>query len=127
MTLIKMGVVIVFTVTLSVLAEVTSPGVAGILSGYPMGAAVALFFIGLEIGPGFAAESSLHTSAGIVATLVFTYCYYRGSVLSGKPGGVLQILFACMVGVAGQSDTSGKAGGLVNRGPLKAVANQWPP
>jgi len=101
MTLIQMGVVIFFTVSLSVLAEVASPRVAGILSGYPLGAAVALFFIGLEIDPRFAAESALHTSAGIVATLVFTYCYYRGSVLSRKLGGVLQILCACLAGLAG--------------------------
>jgi len=26
-----------------------------------------------------------------------------------------------------ESDTSGKAGGLENHGPLKAVVNQWPP
>ena len=32
-------------------AERVSPRVAGLLSGYPLGAAIALFFMGLEIGP----------------------------------------------------------------------------
>lgn len=101
MNFIPMGVIIVFVVTLSVLAEVLSPRVAGVLSGFPLGGATALFFMGLEISPRFAAESALHASAGIVAILVFTYCYYRGSVLSRKLGRVLQILCACLVGMAG--------------------------
>ena len=101
MTVIKMGVVIVFTVSLSLVAEVVSPRFAGILSGYPMGAAVALFFMGVEAGPRFAAQSALHTSTGVVATLVFTYGYYQGSVLSRKLGGPPQILCASIAGVAG--------------------------
>jgi hypothetical protein len=101
MTLIKMAIAILMTLLLSILAEVISPRFAGILSGYPLGAAITLFFIGLEIGPGFAAESALHTSAGLVATQVFAYSYYRASLLGKKLNGKLHILIASFTGILG--------------------------
>ena len=45
-------------VLLSWIAERVSPRVSGILSGYPLGAAIALFFYGVEISPEFAASFS---------------------------------------------------------------------
>ncbi|MDN3555400.1 hypothetical protein [Halomonas maura] len=63
--LVSIGVVL----GLSAVAERLSTRVAGLLSGYPLGTAIALFFIGLELSPGFAAESAVHTLAGFSATL----------------------------------------------------------
>jgi hypothetical protein len=100
-TLIKMATAIVVTLLLSILAEVVSPRFAGIVSGYPLGAGITLFFVGLEISPGFAAESALHTSAGLVATQVFAYTYYRASLLGRKLNGRFPVLFASFAGILG--------------------------
>jgi len=75
----KVIVTVGMVLALSMVAERVSPRVAGLLSGYPLGAAIALFFMGLEIGPDFAAESAVYTLVGLVATQVFVYGYYRAS------------------------------------------------
>lgn len=75
----KIVVTIGVVLTLSLVAERVSPRVAGILSGYPLGAAIALFFIGLEISPEFAAQSAVYTLAGLAASQVFVYCYRAAS------------------------------------------------
>lgn len=75
----KIVVTIGVVLTLSLVAERVSPRVAGILSGYPLGAAIALFFIGLEISPEFAARSAVYTLAGLAACQVFVYCYWAAS------------------------------------------------
>ncbi len=85
---VKILVTIVIVVGLSVVAEHVSPRVAGILSGYPLGAAIALFFIGLEVGPDFAAESAVYTIAGLVGSLCFVYAYHQ-AVLHLKQGTIL--------------------------------------
>ncbi len=77
--LIKLLVSMAFVVGLSLIAERVSPRVAGILAGYPLGAAIALFFYGIEIGTGFAADSAVYTLSGLVATQAFVYGYYRAS------------------------------------------------
>jgi uncharacterized membrane protein (GlpM family) len=64
---------------LSLVAERVSPRVAGVLSGYPLGAAIALFFIGLEIGPQFAADSAVFALAGLTASMVFVAAYFAVS------------------------------------------------
>ena len=48
--LAKIATAIIAVVGLSLVAERVSPRVAGILSGYPLGTAIALFFIGIELG-----------------------------------------------------------------------------
>ncbi len=80
MILVKLIVSIVFVVTLSLVAEHVSPRVAGLLSGYPLGAAIALFFYGMEMGPAFAAESAIYTMSGLAATLCFVFTYYKISI-----------------------------------------------
>jgi uncharacterized membrane protein (GlpM family) len=93
----KVGVTIGLVLTLSVLAERLSPQVAGLLSGYPLGAALALFFIGLEIGPQFAAQSAVYTLAGLLASLVFVAVYWFVSTrVSGR--GVLASSAAALGG-----------------------------
>jgi hypothetical protein len=75
----KVIVTIGMVLSLSAVAERVSPRVAGLLSGYPLGAAIALFFMGLELGPDFAAQSAVYTPVGLVASQVFVYAYYRAS------------------------------------------------
>ncbi len=88
-------------VGLSLVAEHVSPRVAGILSGYPLGSAIALFFIGVEQGPDFAATAAVHTLAGFSASLVLAWGYYtaavrleRGHLIVGAVTGVLGFLLA---------------------------------
>jgi len=75
----KIGVTVGMVLALSLVAERVSPRLAGVLSGYPLGAAIALFFIGLEISPEFAARSAVYTLAGLAASQVFVYCYFVAS------------------------------------------------
>ncbi len=77
MILVKLGISVAFVVSLSLVAEHVSPRVAGVLSGCPLGASIALFFYGLEVGPEFAAESAVYTTAGLTATQVFVFVYHR--------------------------------------------------
>lgn len=76
---IKIAVTVTMVLALSLIAERVSPRAAGLLSGYPLGAAIALFFIGLEISPEFAAESAVYTLAGLAASQAFVYGYYVAS------------------------------------------------
>ena len=73
----KILVSIIAVVGLSLIAEHVSPRVAGVLSGYPLGTAIALFFIGIENGEDFAAKGAIYTLAGFSASLVLVYCYYK--------------------------------------------------
>ncbi|ACJ30529.1 Conserved hypothetical protein [Shewanella piezotolerans WP3] len=75
----KILVSILAVLGLSFIAERVSPKVAGILSGYPLGTAIALFYIGLENGEQFAANSAVFTLSGFSASLVLVYVYYRVS------------------------------------------------
>ncbi|MGC3875097.1 hypothetical protein ACPF7Z_17740 [Halomonas sp. GXIMD04776] len=95
--LISVGVVL----GLSMIAERVSTRVAGLLSGYPLGTAIALFFIGLELSPEFAADSAVHTLAGFTSTLAlgggYLLCGRRdglSGVLAGTAGGLLCWLVA---------------------------------
>lgn len=81
--LIKLAVGIGVVVGLSIIAERLSPRLAGIISGYPTGTAISLFFFGLELGPAFAATSALYNMIGIIAMQVCLYCYYRASLKYG--------------------------------------------
>lgn len=76
---IKLIVAVIVVVGLSLLTEHVSPRVAGILSGYPTGSAILLFFYGLEESPEFAAKSAVYTMIGVAASLSFIYFYYKAS------------------------------------------------
>ncbi len=84
-------------VLLSWIAEHVSPKVAGLLSGYPLGAAIALFFYGIEMSPEFASKSAVYTMTGLVASQVFVFCYYRASVYFKK----LNIFYSSMIALSG--------------------------
>lgn len=75
----KLIVTVIAVVSLSIIAERISPKAAGILSGYPLGSAISLFFFGIEIGPQFASESATYTMVGLIGTQVFVYFYYKAS------------------------------------------------
>ncbi|OSQ43190.1 hypothetical protein [Thalassospira alkalitolerans] len=72
----KLAVSIGVVLILSVLAERAGPRVAGVLSGYPLGTAILLYFIGVEQGVAFASESAVYALPGLIATLAFLYAYY---------------------------------------------------
>ncbi|WP_010133899.1 hypothetical protein [Ochrovirga pacifica] len=91
---IKLVVAIAFVLGLSYLAEKVSPKVAGILAGYPTGSAISLFFFGLEVSPGFAAESAVYNMIGLSGSLTFAYVYYWVSVRLSKYNALLSSLAA---------------------------------
>ncbi len=101
LVLIKMGTAIIMVMALTFLAEAVSTRFAGILSGYPLGAALSLFFMGYEISPQFAAESARYTCLGLIATQTFGYCYHRSSLLARTRSKAHQILYAAFGGLAG--------------------------
>lgn len=76
--LIKVAVSVSTVIGLSLIAEHVNPRIAGLLSGYPLGTAIALFFIGYEISPEFAAEGAVYTLAGFASTLMLTTGYLYG-------------------------------------------------
>lgn len=95
MILIKIFSTIIIVTGLSIIAERISPRAAGILSGYPAGSAIALFFIGLEQGAGFAGRSAPYNVSGITATLVLLLIYYlvsarvrRFTILAASAAGI---------------------------------------
>src|SRR5210317_1720551 len=77
-SVVKVLVSILVVVLLSLIAEHAGPRVAGIVSGYPLGAAISLFFIGIEIDPAFAARGAIFTAAGLSATVAFLGGYLLG-------------------------------------------------
>ncbi len=93
----KVLVSITFVVGLSLVAERVSPRVAGILAGYPLGAAISLFFIGIENGREFAAQGAVYTLGGLSASLVFVYFYYRVSSKVRR----WELLASTLAGIAG--------------------------
>ncbi|MCK2185394.1 hypothetical protein [Halomonas getboli] len=94
--LAKLAVSIGVVLGLSMIAERVSTRVAGLLSGYPLGTAIALFFIGLELSPAFAAESAVHTLAGFTATLALG----GGYLLGGRRDGLAGIVLGTLTGLA---------------------------
>jgi len=90
------GMVIAITLT----AERVSTRLAGVLIGFPLGAGLTLFFLGLEQGAAFAAESSLWSIQGILAALCFCWCYRIGSLLFAAKSKVSPWV-CCLMGLAG--------------------------
>ena len=94
--LAKLGLSISMVLGLGAIAVRASPRIAGLLAGYPLGTALALVFIGLEISPLFATQSAVHTLAGFTATMALV----AGYLVAGRQPG--------FKGIAG-----GLAGGFI--------------
>ena len=94
---IKLIVAVVVVVGLSLIAEHVSPKVAGILSGYPTGTAISLFFFGLEQDPNFAAASAIYSIIGLVAMLSFMWFYYLTSAYIKR----FNLLFSSLLSILG--------------------------
>lgn len=62
-------------IIITLVAERANPRLAGVLIGFPLGAGLTLFFLGVEQGAAFASESSLWSIQGILATVGFCWCY----------------------------------------------------
>ena len=99
-TLAKMALAVSMVVALSVIAEHVSPRIAGILSGYPLGAAITLFFLGLEIGVDFAAESAQYTMVGLFATQTFAFVYYKCSRRAANGSKIAGIILSAAAGIS---------------------------
>lgn len=102
--LAKLVISVGIVLGLSLVAERVSARAAGLLAGYPLGTAIALFFIGLEISPAFATESAVHTLAGFSATLALSGGYLVGArrdgllgMLSGTALGILAWLLTSLM------------------------------
>ena len=92
----KIIIVVSIVMLLSYIAERVGPRIAGLLAGYPLGTAIALFFYGLEISPDFAAQCANYTMIGLVASHCFVYFYYKASLRFNRGG--LFIASMCAVG-----------------------------
>ena len=94
--LIKIIVSIFVVVSLSLVAENVSPKVAGILAGYPLGTAIVLFFVGIENGITFAANSAIYALGGLSASLCFVYIYYKVSSFMPKDNSVSMLVSSAL-------------------------------
>lgn len=90
------GMVIAITLT----AERVSARLAGVLIGFPLGVGLTLFFLGLEQGPVFAAESALWSMQGILAALGFCWCYCRTALLFSRDT-MVSLFLSCLLGLLG--------------------------
>ena len=98
--LVKLPVSIAVVLGLAWIAEHVHPRIAGIISGMPLGALLVLLFVGLELGPAFAAESARHGVPSLLATIAFALGYYFGSHYGGSHyGGRLSALSATAAGL----------------------------
>ncbi|MGI9274893.1 MAG: hypothetical protein ACR2PT_08605 [Endozoicomonas sp.] len=95
MLLLKILVSVAAVVLLSVVAERVSTRAAGVLSGFPLGTGITLFFIGLEQGTEFVAQGAFHTSIGFAATLMLAWSWYQMTIRFEK----MQVLLAVLVSI----------------------------
>jgi hypothetical protein len=96
---IKIAVSIGFVVALSLIVEMAGPRIAGIISGYPLGAAISLYFISLENGTAFAANSAIYTAAGLSATIAFVWGYLWGIYLATNKNRITAIAVSVFIGL----------------------------
>lgn len=65
----------IMVIGITVVAEKGNPRLAGVLMGFPLGAGLALLFLGIEQGVDFAAHSALWSIPGVLAMLAFCLGY----------------------------------------------------
>jgi len=116
--MVKVLVSVGIVVLLSLVAEWAGPRVAGIASGYPLGAAISLYFIGFENGAGFAAQSALFTTVGLTATLAFVAGYLLGMRLTSDRHRVVSLTVCVFLGTAAY----GAAAWLLSMLPVNPIS-----
>ncbi|MDX1738634.1 MAG: hypothetical protein R3261_10380 [Alphaproteobacteria bacterium] len=79
---------------LTFVAERVSPRAGGLLAGYPLGTAIALFFIGVENGPTFAVDAALYTLPGFLSAMALAYGYFLGLQLNTKFSSLVSVLLS---------------------------------
>lgn len=94
----KLIVTMVIVVGLSLIAERVGPRVAGVLAGYPLGSSIVLFFLGVEYGSQFATDSAVYMTAGLVAELVFLFCYYQISTIARRKKDIITPSLCALAG-----------------------------
>ncbi len=104
--LAKIVVTLVMILLLTAIAEHVNPKIAGILSGYPIGSAIVLYFYGLEQGVEFAALSALYNLAGLVPSLTFALVYLL--ILRRKPD--TPVIMAVLIALLGYLGCAGLIG-----------------
>jgi hypothetical protein len=92
--ILKIVITILLILCLTWIAEKASPRIAGILSGYPIGTALVLFFYGIQAGPDFAVATVPYNLLGHVSALIFVYFYFLGSRDSTIGSLILASLYA---------------------------------
>jgi hypothetical protein len=85
---------------LSLIAERVSTRLAGILSGAPIGVTMVYFFVGLERGPIYIAESVPFAIASLTGTMAFVYVYYRASLWFKRLNAVMSAVTASLAFIA---------------------------
>ncbi len=121
MLLVAKVLAAVFAVVgLAWIAERSGPRLAGVLSGYPLGTAIVLFFYGIEHGPQFAAEAALYGQLGLAATtgycLVYTLSAQGADPRAWRPMGVAILALVGFALLAQSMPPLGAAGALVAAG-----------
>jgi hypothetical protein len=99
LTITKILLTVVTILGLAMIAERTNPQIAGILSGYPLGTALVLFFYGIEIGPQFASAAVPYNLVGHLSAQSFAYFYF----LSSRTATIRSLLVASLTAFAGYS------------------------
>ena len=102
--ILKLAIAVGVVIALTLVAEYGSVTLAGILSAYPLGTAMVLFFLGYEISPVFAADSAVFALPGFIGLLMFLTAYWRMSLSSGDgPFGIALCAIAGCVTFIGVS------------------------
>lgn len=118
--LLKVVITVAVVSSLSIVAERISPRTAGILSGYPLGSAISLFFIGLERSPEFAGASAVYAVAGMAALLSFFFAYYHVSSRLKAAQTWVSVVLSGLAGFAGFLAVNTLLN-LLNLGPVGCV------
>lgn len=84
-------------VMLTFVNEYWSPRWAGVLSGFPTGSAITLYFFALEHGLTFAGSSAVYNIAGLVAMQMCIFCFYWIGYHSNR----YKLLFSIIGGIIG--------------------------
>ena len=91
----KFLMAVVLVLLLAWLAERVHPRLAGLFGGFPLGTALALLFIGMELAPEVAAEAAGHALSGLAVALLLM----SGYALAARGQGLGSVLVALACGL----------------------------